>query len=350
VDCQQFFWGVIALKEDLTSRLAEKFEVGFSKVFPKILKILMNEEEIEIVLATPGNSREIAKKLSKDESEIAEKLRNLYMRGIVIIEKMTSCGPRYNTTKAGKFMDFILFDPRYDKYGDEFLDLWKSFYEETQLIPPPEEIVSSDFRVLPLEETIKNTKILSYEQTSQIIKSAEKIALQLCACRKRERNCDAPLETCISLNRLAKYVLKRKIGRELTKEEALKLLKDCEKIGLIHQTANNDHPDVICNCCPCCCAFLRSVIYYRNKAAIVKSRFRPEVDPSKCRNCLKCTRVCYFSAMINKEGRRVFIEENCYGCGLCVAACPNGAIEMLEIFPPEHIPAGNGWCPTLVPD
>jgi len=336
--------------KNISLQLAERFEVGFSKSFSKILEILMSKEEIKMVLALPGTPKEVARRLNESENKVAEKLRDLYMRGIIIIEEKTSGGAKYNITKAGIFMDFILFDSRYNKYGEKFLDLWKDFYRETQLIPPQEENIPSDFRVLPLEETIKNTRIFPYEQTSQIIKSAKKIAVQQCACRKRERNCDAPLETCISLNQLAEYVLKRKMGRELTKKEALKLLKDCEKIRLIHQTANDDHPDVICNCCPCCCAFLRSVIYYRNKAAVVKSRFRPKVNASKCVDCLKCTRVCYFSAAINKDGRRIFIEENCYGCGLCAAACPKNAIEMVEVFPKEHIPPGNGWCPTLVPD
>ncbi len=152
----------------------------------------MSKEEIKMVLALPGTPKEIARRLNRDEDKIAKKLRELYMRGIDIIEEITtSDGVKYNIAKVGQFMDFILFDPRYDKYGEEFLNLWKDFYRETQLIPPQEKDIPSDFRVLPLEETIKNTKIHPYKQASQIIKSAKKIAVQLCACRKRERNCDA---------------------------------------------------------------------------------------------------------------------------------------------------------------
>ena len=44
-------------KKKFTSRLSDKFEVGFSKVFPKILKVLMNEEEMEIVLTTPATPK-----------------------------------------------------------------------------------------------------------------------------------------------------------------------------------------------------------------------------------------------------------------------------------------------------
>lgn len=331
------------MKKDLFFQLADKFEAGFFKTFPKILKFLVDEEDIRILLATPGNPKEVAKKLNRGENEIAEKLKELHMRGFTILEEITSDGPKYSLMDVGKFMDSILFDTRYDKYGDDFFDLWKTFYNQ-EFLPAQKENASFNFRILPLEQTIRSTRILPYESASQIVKSAKKIAVQLCPCRRRERRCNAPLETCISLNKLADYVLKRKLGRQITREEALKLLKDCEKNwGLIHQTVNTDHPDVICNCCPCCCALLRAVIYHRKRAGTSKSRFRPKVDPSKCRQCLKCTRVCYFSAMINKDGRRVYIEDNCYGCGLCASNCPNGAIELIEVLPRDHIPAGEGY-------
>ena len=332
------------MKKDFYFELADKFKAGSSQTFLKILKFVVNgEKEARILLALPGSPREVAKKLGKEESEIARKLKDLHMRGFTILEGITPGGPRYSLMGLGHFMDSVLFDPKYDKYGDEFFELWKTFCNQ-ELLPAQKEDSSFNFRVLPLEETIRKTKILPYESASQMVESARKIAVQRCPCRKRERRCDAPLEVCISLNELADYVLKRQLGRQITKDETLGLLKDCEKKwGLIHQTVNSDHPDVICNCCSCCCVVLRAVIYYRKKAAASKSRFRPQVDPSKCTECLKCTRVCYFSAMINKDGQRIYQEDNCYGCGLCASNCPNGAIELVEVLPPEHIPPGKGY-------
>lgn len=339
------------MEKGLFLQLADKFEVGFTKTFPKILKFLVNEEDIKILLALPGNPKEAAKELKREESEIAEKLKELHMRGFTVLEEITPDGPKYNLLDAGRFMDSVLFDTSYDKYGDEFFDLWRTFVNE-ELLPTQEKGAPVVLRVLPFEETIESTRILPYESASQIVKTAEKIAIQLCPCRRRERRCDAPLEVCISFDKLADYVLKRKLGRQITKKEALKILKDCEKDwGLVHQTVNSDHPDVICNCCPCCCITLRAVIYYRKKAATSKSRFRPKVDPSKCTQCLKCTRVCYFSAMINKDGQRVYIEDNCYGCGLCASNCPNGAIKLVEALPPAHIPPGEGFgFGMIIPD
>lgn len=339
---------IILNRERNEVALAKKMGVGYSKTFTRILKILMTQDEMRLVLVTPGTPHEIAVKLEEDEKTIAEILHDLYMRGVVIIKEMADDGPRYDLADPGNFMDCIMFDTRYDKFGENFFELWKVFYNDEFV--PAQANNSFNFRVLPLEKTIKATRILSYEQASVIIESAKKVALQLCACRRRERNCDNPLKTCISLNELADYVLDRHLGREITKGEALNLLKDCEKLNLVHQTVNTDSPDVICNCCPCCCSLLRAVIYHGSKAALSKSRFRPRVDSSKCRECLRCTRVCYFGAMVNENSQRSYIEENCYGCGLCAENCPNDAIRLIEVLPKEHIPSGSGFCPSLVPE
>ena len=335
-------------KRERELELARKFGASYSKTFPEILKTVMTEEEMELVLNTPGTPREVAVKLRKSEEILAKMLHGLYMRGIVIIEKLTGDGPRYHITDAGLFMDCILFDTCYDKFGERFFELCRLFYNNEFI--PAEAHKGFNFRVLPLAKTIKATRVLSYEQTSDIIASAEKVAVQLCPCRRRERNCDNPVETCISLDKLADYILDRGLGRRITKNEALNLLKDCEKLNLVHQTVNTDSPDVICNCCPCCCSLLRAVIYHGSKAALSKSRFRPRVDSSKCRECLRCTRVCYFGAMVNKNSKRVYVQENCYGCGLCAANCPNDAITLIEVLPREHIPHGPGFCPSLIPE
>jgi NAD-dependent dihydropyrimidine dehydrogenase PreA subunit len=234
-------------------------------------------------------------------------------------------------------MDSVLFDPRYDQYGDEFFDIWRKYWNEEHIY-----LYQSDnsFRVLPVEEVIKGTKVLPYEKASQIIQKARRIGVQRCACRIRERRCDNPLETCISFNNLADYVISRDIGREISTKEAMRIIKQSEDHGLVHQTVNSNDPDVICNCCSCCCSFLRSIIYYGKKAASAKSRYVAFFNKQRCLDCkeLRCTEKCVFGGIRQENGRLTIDSSMCWGCGLCARICPQNAIRMKEARSIDHIP------------
>jgi len=147
------------VKKDFYFELADKFKASSSQTFLKILKfVIKGEKEARILLALPDNPQEVAKKLGRRESEIARKLKDLHMRGFTILEGISPSGPRYSLMNLGHFMDSVLFDPRYDKYGDEFFELWKTFCNQ-ELLPAQKEDSSFNFRVLPLE-VVKQDKRL----------------------------------------------------------------------------------------------------------------------------------------------------------------------------------------------
>ncbi len=57
----------------------------------------------------------------------------------------------------------------------------------------------------------------------------------------------------------------------------------------------------------------------------------PRINEGKCVKCLTCFRICEHGAIIIRNGIQPFIvEEACFDCGLCVANCPNIAIEREE--------------------
>ena len=55
----------------------------------------------------------------------------------------------------------------------------------------------------------------------------------------------------------ARFLIDRNLAREITKEEAIEVLRLSEEAGLVHTCTNSqDRLAVICNCCPCCCMVL----------------------------------------------------------------------------------------------
>jgi Pyruvate/2-oxoacid:ferredoxin oxidoreductase delta subunit len=234
-------------------------------------------------------------------------------------------------------MDSILFDPSYDKYGDDFFNDFKEYCDKEHV-----HLYQSDgfFRVLPIDKVISGTKIISSESTRNLILNARIIAVQRCACRTREKRCDNPLEVCIGLDNLADYIISRDIGKEISTTQALEIIEKCEDLGLVHQTVNSKTPDVICNCCACCCGFLRSIIVYGKKAASAKSRYIAHFDIDKCTTCedLLCAQKCIFGGITIENGKLHTDPSMCWGCGLCARSCPHKAIQMKEVRPPSHIP------------
>jgi len=61
--------------------------------------------------------------------------------------------------------------------------------------------------------------------------------------------------------------------------------------------------------------------------------FRPNIDYSKCTDCLICYAYCPESAMSVSEDGKVHIDyENCKGCMICMVECPLKAIgQVLEV-------------------
>lgn len=59
--------------------------------------------------------------------------------------------------------------------------------------------------------------------------------------------------------------------------------------------------------------------------------FRPEIDFSKCTQCLFCFIFCPDSSIRVEDGKVVGVDaDHCKGCGICANECPRSAITMVE--------------------
>ena len=57
-----------------------------------------------------------------------------------------------------------------------------------------------------------------------------------------------------------------------------------------------------------------------------------KIDAEKCIDCLNCTKVCPFLALVEKDGKPVpGISKLCIGCLHCAAACPQNAISLNDM-------------------
>jgi len=224
-----------------------------------------------------------------------------------------------------------------------FLDQWQDIMETewpemaknfSALMPRP------FTRVIPVGVAVQaDTQVLAYENVQEIIEQAKTLAVTKCTCRLTAHKCDRPLEACLQVNRAAQYSIDRGTGREVSKEEALKILREAEEAGLIHVTMNKHQVDhFICNCCPCCCQTL-PILIKGGIRVIDPSRFQARVDPDQCTACGACLERCYFGALQGEEEGRVQVEgEKCIGCGLCRVVCPVEAITLEVVRPEEFVP------------
>lgn len=84
-----------------------------------------------------------------------------------------------------------------------------------------------------------------------------------CICRKEAEltgsACDHPRETCLGFGAAAEYYIENGIGREIDAEQAIRILEECDRSGLVHAGVNTRHLSNLCNCCPCCCASMKGI-------------------------------------------------------------------------------------------
>ena len=205
-------------------------------------------------------------------------------------------------------------------------------------------------RNVPVNATVSDTRCLApFDDVKAIVKSKSRFAVTDCACYDTHRNagdsCDQRKEVCMMFDFYADYYVALGTGRSLTREEALSLLEDCKKEGLVHSLPNAENPDFICNCCADCCVVLNAYKRLTKPASVVLSNYITRVDRSSCIGCETCADQCPMDAVAIDEDHLAAIDpDRCIGCGVCVGTCPQEALgldpkpEAKRHTPPARIP------------
>jgi len=126
-------------------------------------------------------------------------------------------------------------------------------------------------------------------------------------------------------------------ARSVTEEEALEVLDQNEKDGLVLIASTMKEPQFVCSCCACCCGITAMLKIVPRPVDYVASNFQARVDTDACGGCHECIERCQFRAVraSSEEPKApVTIDpKRCVGCGLCVPTCRFDAITLVEKTP-----------------
>ena len=228
------------------------------------------------------------------------------------------------------------------RFDRELAELFEAYFVETR--GAVGHWAPAVHRVIPVEEAVPaGIEFYAYERASALLEGAQAWAVRDCICRVQQKllgkGCDRPLESCIAFGPVAGMFDAVPAMRPLSKDEALKILREAEDAGLVHSPGNyRDGHFYICNCCTCCCGVLRSVAEFGLPTAIARADFVAVVDAELCAACGDCLDRCQFGAPSLAEGFCQVDAGRCVGCGLCVTTCAPGAVRLERRPPGEVLP------------
>lgn len=318
----------------------DQYSVGYPStscgVEIKILERLFTEEEADLVLDLTmmlESPEAVAGRTGRDVGPTARTLERMAGKGL-LFRKRNSDQVLYAA------VPFVIgaYEFQLKNMDRDLAEMMETYFDEGLLdFRPGKNIIP--LRTIPVQQSIQAAhQVAPYARAREIIQSKEVIAVSDCICRVQqhqiEKGCDKPLEVCLSFGSHADYYVENKLGRYITREEALAVLDAAEKAGLVNQPANMINPGGMCNCCGDCCGVLRTLAKLPKPAEAVYNDFRARVDPEACMGCETCLDRCQIDAITIQDGVAEVNIDRCIGCGLCVTACPDSALEM--VLKPEN--------------
>ncbi len=252
-----------------------------------------------------------------------------------------------------------------NEWNRAYVPLFNQYYDQHQgadFLGHP----TKGLRAIPIRGAIADSRqVLPYEDLMQFVEQEEYHTVSTCPCRHSHNldpnspTCKHETENCLHFGRLGHYIVKHGMGREITREETLEILDNAAEAGLVHAISNTRHGmDTICNCCACCCIFLRPVRLPpgMKREYHQPSNYRLEHNEESCIACGLCEKRCPVDAIHlepredapkPEEGKKlrprdlkrvVYDPGPCIGCGVCVQKCPTDSIRLVKKGTEEDIP------------
>jgi ferredoxin len=318
----------------------------------ELLKTLINEEQLKFLIKFRKslNRDQIKSKFDLDESSLNKMLNELMHIGMITVIPSRTTGVMVYRLVAflPGLLEFTLMRGETGAKQKKLAKLWEQlFKDEAEITRKNYDIVMNAFknappidRVVPVEQQIEPHEELTLpeEEVRKIIEKYDIIGVSHCYCRHFKDllndpcKINAPRQNCLSFGRTAKFAIDQSFAKKISKEEALKILREAEDLGLIHKTFHvKGDPFMeelaICNCCRCCCQNLQA-FYSGTSPTHTYTSYIAHVNEIDCVGCGTCLEVCPMDAIDLEEATAIVDEERCIGCGVCANSCPEDAIEL----------------------
>ena len=309
--------------------------------FYELARELFTAEEAAVSNAIPRGFNPagvIAKEMGKAEEEVAPILEAMADKGLCTTAKMGEAtfygGPPF-VPGIFEFQFMRGTNTEHDKKLARLIHAYKSAYDGFKVRP---KVTFPQTRVVTVDRVIKaGNKIHTYDQVASYIENYDPLAVSTCFCRHHARlmdeddHCGKPDEVCMQFGMGAQFVMDRRMGRKISKEEALEILKKAEEAGLVHATLNRQEIEFICNCCSCHCMILKTALSQPRPGLSLNSGFQPIWDRELCIACETCIERCPMTALsLGEEDVPEVDLDRCIGCGVCATGCAAEAISLEE--------------------
>ncbi|MGQ9722356.1 MAG: ATP-binding protein [Candidatus Jordarchaeum sp.] len=331
----------------------DKMPIGYpatqSGVELRVLKFIFTPEQAKI--ATKLNweyepLETIYNRFDKSEisvEELKEKLDDMAKKGCIhykIVE-----GERHY---ANAFIAIGMYEYQLKRLTKEFQEDFEQYISEAFALEFLRTGVNQ-LRIIPIEQSLTAKSYVStYDDLRKIIEKEDgPFCVSECICRKAAEMKGQPCsvtsesETCMALGPLGQLYIDNRWGRQVSKKEALEILRKNEEAGLVHQPSNAQRPEFICSCCGCCCLLLSRLKQFPNPAELIHTNYQAQIDPELCTGCETCVERCQMNALTIVENVSTVNLIRCIGCGNCVPTCPSEAIRLRkkeeEIIPPKTV-------------
>ena len=256
--------------ENIYIRLADHLKnlimgYPFNEPLLDLLKETFTPIEGSVALAIPNNLLPlevtdldtIADRSDLSKDKVADALESLAARNMLYTAKTKEGAQGYGLIQVGYGMPQTFFwAGKQDNTAKRMAKLVLKYFT----VPTTQKVyggvpTKTYYSPANISVDVPMQGALPHDQMWPIVDASTKIAVAHCPCRMSAKilgrtDCQHSLEVCIKYDEMAEFVISQGLARQISKDETLHILENCEKEGLVHMVDNaQGQIKHTCNCC-----------------------------------------------------------------------------------------------------